>query len=405
MLSKTPLEKILSASYMKDFSCLGSACPFTCCGGWDIAIDKKSFLLVREALAQRTSNLEALLSQNPAYTRPEFYGKLHLKNCACPLMDKDHLCSLQKRGGEMALPLSCATFPRVNNAINGVLLQSARLSCPEIARLVLLDELGFELIPQPPDSQSANPDHPLELANEFDHRENNSLSQYFFEIQTFLIKILKNRRLSIEERLSFLLLLMRHLTKMPQVPLQKDIEALFSKLQTLIDISQHEKSTLKDLDFQHDFLVGNIVSEHLKVLKNLNTPHRFAKIFNTLTLSEAFSLDDFEKALGTLYPKFSKEAPFLFENFLVNWVVGEIFPFKTQSIHYESVRLVVNFSLLRFLILANSMDKGRIDINESVETLFLYSRVFGNTELPKLKSSFSNNRDEVFDLLFILNHV
>lgn len=401
------IEKVSEASYISKFSCLGTNCEFTCCGGWDIAVDRDSFDLVQEAINKKATSPAQILSQNPDFTRAEFYGKLHLRNCSCPLLDSDFLCSLQKAHGEKALPLSCSTFPRVNNYINGSLQKSARLSCPEIARLVLMSA-EISLIEKnfaPKDPKAPQLDPRLEIAIEFDNRKNKSLHHYFFEIQNFIFEIIKNRNIKIEERLGFLILLMSNLTKVIIPVNPTHLDAVFASIRNLMKENKNEKSLFKDIDFQHEFLVGNIITEHIKVVKNLNYPEKYLKFINSLAHCESLSSQNFETALYALYEKFSKEHFQILENFLLNWVLNEMFPFKSESIHYETLRLIINFSLIRFIIIANSINKTAIESSETINSIFMYSRIFGNTELPKLKSSFRSNKDDVFELLYILINI
>ena len=37
--------------YYRTFSCIGSACPDTCCGGWQIPIDRRSLARYRALIA------------------------------------------------------------------------------------------------------------------------------------------------------------------------------------------------------------------------------------------------------------------------------------------------------------------------------------------------------------------
>ena len=56
----------------------------------------------------------------------------------------DGLCSIQKRLGEDYLGHTCATYPRVVNTLGDRRERSLDLSCPEAARLVLLDPKPME---------------------------------------------------------------------------------------------------------------------------------------------------------------------------------------------------------------------------------------------------------------------
>ena len=57
----------------------------------------------------------------------------------CPLLTEDRLCRIQAELGEELLSHACATYPRIVNSIGGIEETALSLSCPEAARLVLLN--------------------------------------------------------------------------------------------------------------------------------------------------------------------------------------------------------------------------------------------------------------------------
>ncbi|WP_433595880.1 hypothetical protein [Lysinibacillus xylanilyticus] len=42
------MRPILIPEYLKDFSCIGSACEDTCCVGWNIVVEKKTYQTYRK---------------------------------------------------------------------------------------------------------------------------------------------------------------------------------------------------------------------------------------------------------------------------------------------------------------------------------------------------------------------
>lgn len=57
----------------------------------------------------------------------------------CPLLSADGLCRIQVEHGAELLPSACANFPCVTYCIDGAMEEALSLSCPEAARLVLLN--------------------------------------------------------------------------------------------------------------------------------------------------------------------------------------------------------------------------------------------------------------------------
>jgi len=62
----------------------------------------------------------------------------------CPMLSEDRLCSIQSAYGASLLSHTCATFPRIVHTNHGSPIVALTLSCPEAARLVLLDPNLFE---------------------------------------------------------------------------------------------------------------------------------------------------------------------------------------------------------------------------------------------------------------------
>lgn len=58
---------------------------------------------------------------------------------ACPFQQTDKLCMIHSRMGEKALSKTCSTYPRHQGVLEQGVVEVATLSCPEAARLCLLD--------------------------------------------------------------------------------------------------------------------------------------------------------------------------------------------------------------------------------------------------------------------------
>jgi lysine-N-methylase len=57
----------------------------------------------------------------------------------CSFMDEDHLCHLHKNYGQGLLTGTCAFYPRIFSSVGSIIEITGALSCPEMARLCLLD--------------------------------------------------------------------------------------------------------------------------------------------------------------------------------------------------------------------------------------------------------------------------
>ncbi len=100
------------------------------------------------------------------------YARIELDGPACPFLSEGW-CAIQKKLGEEYLSIMCSAYPRVMNIVDDVLQRSLDLSCPEAARIVLLDPNPMQF------DEEEGPPHDPRLANLSvlsDHRTENPIN-------------------------------------------------------------------------------------------------------------------------------------------------------------------------------------------------------------------------------------
>lgn len=126
-------------TYAERFQCIGSACEDTCCQGWGVPIDQTTYEKYRstEFLKPHLGTLIQLNTTNPTTSD---YARIPLTiQSACPFLDAERLCAIQKQLGQEMLSVTCATYPRAVSTNGSQAERALNLSCPEAARLTLLD--------------------------------------------------------------------------------------------------------------------------------------------------------------------------------------------------------------------------------------------------------------------------
>ncbi len=141
---------VLQPDHFDAFHCIGSDCEDTCCVGWIVHVDKPTYDKYQNcadpALGPRLHTLVTIKEPAPGHvSNDDEYAKIALDRAVCPFFSVG-LCSIQQRLGEEYLSKRCATYPRVINRVGEVLQRSLDLSCPEAARVVLLNSrpIGFD---------------------------------------------------------------------------------------------------------------------------------------------------------------------------------------------------------------------------------------------------------------------
>lgn len=123
--------------YYKDFRCSAGDCPDTCCGGWKISIDNKTWKKYKGQKGELGRKMRGSLDKKERC--------FVLKNGFCPFLNEDRLCSIQMQMGERYLCRTCRDYPRHMEVYDGLKEVSLSLSCPEAAKIILKREPHFSV--------------------------------------------------------------------------------------------------------------------------------------------------------------------------------------------------------------------------------------------------------------------
>ncbi|MES2984042.1 MAG: flagellin lysine-N-methylase [Pseudomonadota bacterium] len=124
----------IQTTAVANFTCLGSACPDTCCQGWGMQVSIETI----EKLTRDAPELLGAITSGEA----EFVMKRDPVTDQCVKLDNGW-CSIHRDYGEAFLGEACRFFPRVTRALGDTLVTSSTLACPETARLMLYTPDGL----------------------------------------------------------------------------------------------------------------------------------------------------------------------------------------------------------------------------------------------------------------------
>ncbi len=137
--------------YWKEFQCTGSACPDTCCAGWQIQIDPASLKRYRREEGPLGARLHNEIDWKEGCFR-QYRGR-------CAFLNDENLCDLYlEGGGKRAFCRTCRTYPRHIEEFEGLREMSLSLSCPEAARLILEREEPVRFLHGEDDRSETYPD-------------------------------------------------------------------------------------------------------------------------------------------------------------------------------------------------------------------------------------------------------
>lgn len=138
---------VLEPKYLSAFKCVGSDCKDTCCSGWRVPIDKRTFKKYRRSTSPSLAPLfkEKVIAVKSQDKSDDNFARIVLdKTGDCPFL-KESLCRIQIEQGASMLSNTCANYPRISSLSGGIRQVYLTPSCPEAARLVTSDPTALEL--------------------------------------------------------------------------------------------------------------------------------------------------------------------------------------------------------------------------------------------------------------------
>lgn len=349
------VAKYLIPSYMRDFSCIGLECEDSCCIGWNIGIDRityKKYKNLKDVDKNLKDNIKNRITRIRSNATDQNYARIELSSEShCPFLSNEKLCEIQLKHGENLLSNVCSSYPRVFNVIDGTIEKSAVISCPEAARLILLNPEGIEfdekedlldwckLISKNINSQSPSLDHP---------------TNYFWDLRIFTIGLLQNRAYSISDRLIIL--------GMFYLDVQEIIEK--GKVEEIPQIIETFKHSISSGELRGPLsevpVLFEVQTKYLKLITDKivkKENKRYLECYNEfiagLEYSEEADIEkvatNYNEAYKDYYLPFMNQHEYILENYLVNYVFNTVFPFSIYpSVYDEYIMLTIHYALIKF---------------------------------------------------------
>jgi lysine-N-methylase len=340
-------RSILQPEYMNRFKCIGGACEDSCCRGWRVSVDKKTFLEYRRV---KDESLKAMMDthikreRNEDIKSDDAYAKVGLADGKCPFLDAQNLCIIQNKLGYDGLCDVCAVYPRLYKLVDKKLERCATVSCPELARIALFNEdgLSFETVEEGPDVGRIPARAPA-LAPSLTKFAAKP-AKFFWEARLFCLTILQNREYSLGQRLVLLGMLCRKIDELGATNRVEDIPAMLEGFGYGVD----DGSLKPDLDtVEINFsvqlhLAKELTDERLKQELVASGPY-LACVMETLAGIDFVAdtppetiIKKYTENRDTYVAAYMKDKAYVLENFVVNEFFAHLMPFGSGETAWDS---------------------------------------------------------------------
>ena len=329
--------KLSQPQYFAGFRCLGSDCDDTCCDGWGLIVDKETYNKYENSGdPELQSAIGELITINANESSADNYAAIKLSETHCPFLSEG-LCSIQRRLGEEYLAKTCATYPRVMNLVDGTLERSLDLSCPEAARLALLNPspMHFEEADNKEENSRIGN---LAVLETFDSQYPGKPYRYFQPLRGLVVSLLQNRKHPVWKRLVIVGYLCDKLNEMAAEGAQPEILQIIqgyldANAGGLFDdhLCRYLAQPATQLEIVLELIVCRIGSEF--------TARRFMECYRECMQGVGWTQESTMEDLGSrytaaytqYYAPFLSEHEYLMEHYLINYVYRTLFPLGPQQ--------------------------------------------------------------------------
>jgi lysine-N-methylase len=360
-------ESPISPNYAEKFQCIGSACEDTCCQGWNVPIDRGAY----ESYAQLPAGpLRTLINENlfrceEGSGHAEFARIRMTSSNQCPLLTETRLCRVQEELGKDLLSHTCATYPRIIHSIGEVRETALALSCPEAARLVLLNPALLET-GAPTDRSSSEgwetatdcsrnqpvvgtvvPNSELECGDSA-----HDVRSHFWTIRKTVLALIRNRTYPLWQRIFLLGVLCWRLDELAQGKLQPSVMALLADFDATVTTGSL-RPTMAALPVDVETQLDVVLRLAGVMLHRSNVTPRFAAcvqsfaagIGNDQNATLAGAAARYAEAQKRYYAPFFQANPHILENYLINIVIRRQFPFGRDGVRKDAQNAPLNSAM------------------------------------------------------------
>ena len=395
------MAKIVEAEYIEKFSCIGPKCEDDCCHGWTVFIDKDIYLTYNNIKDKEMSDIfREYLEINNNNNSDFDYAVMKMKsNGKCPMQEETKLCKIHKVLGAGCLSDTCYIYPKIVNRVGEKVEISGTISCPEIARKVLLnkEKMKFNFIDE---SKVNKKILRIAVKNINENEIKSGWKRYVREIRSVAIEIIQNRDSKLIERMLYLGIFIKKLEEIIEAGKENEIEFC---------IKHYREELRKTKEFKISKEIPQNIKIHLELLKSIcnsriengeDFRYVYDKLFKIFEFEKEVNeelIKKYEKNYFKYARRFFNENEYIMENFIVNELFQNVFPYG-EKIFRSYVELVIKYGLFRYITIAFAIEKEELNNEVVIDSAYRYSRVFEHSQ-NFLNNIYEKLRDSGFDNL------
>ncbi|TGY41135.1 lysine-N-methylase [Clostridium sartagoforme] len=373
------IENILKIKEYDKFKCIADKCNFTCCTGWDINVDTKTYNKWRE-----NKDLKYLLD-NVRFIKGHGKNKFLIKketNGVCPFLSNEGLCNIVTDHGDEYLSLTCRSFPRIENDFEDVKELTLSCSCPEVVNIISHMEEKIYI------------------------ESNNSLSYIedlgCLKIRESLVNILQKEDIRIENKLILSYDMLFNMLDNDDLTYENLIEFLDNyKSKNYI---KEELNKYKDYENKDTIeYLKEVNSLFIDIIENYrNVPSFKEALKDIYKFTEEINIEKFVKNWKEFKDLF-KEYDNLIENCIVSKVLSSCVSDDLEEMIISFEMIILEYLLIRHAVFLRYYIniKKEISIQDVKDYIVIFSRIIGNNSEAVIEFLLDMYESEILEFDYI----
>ncbi|MCE3202832.1 flagellin lysine-N-methylase [Paenibacillus sonchi] len=367
-------KEYVTPQYIRQFQCTGAACEDTCCSLWEITIDRSTYEKYKQIPdASLHEEINKNLVRNKKSIESYASFKMNQKTGNCSMLC-DGLCTIQAKVGETFLSQTCSTYPRILNEADEIEV-SALLSCPEIARLLLLSE----------DAMSFTRTNELRTPNLRINQlgsPTNKKKQCIQNLRDITLEVLSDRQFSLQHRLIIIGVLLDNTDELLRSgaydPVLSFVDEFRGELVTNEELRNYDVFPANDqIQFQvlNNTLMAHL-SEFLWNARYNECKNEYLKGIQSNGSSLSESLHTYRSVREEIYEPYLREKEFIFENYAINHVYQNFMAdiYAGGSLFDFFVKLVADYSFIRLHLIGMAAYRQELNDDMVVKLIQSYTK-------------------------------
>lgn len=367
--------KVLKPFYYDNFKCIAEQCIDSCCVGWKIDIDKKSYNKYKKVKGDFGKKLGDNISRSRLSNSNLKYGKMKLINNKCTLLSKDGLCIIYNILGEDYLCNTCKMYPREIEKYGEIYERNLSISCPEVARYIVNGKESFYFNLKDEKLSDLDKDYI------FNNKYNEKLYNLLWNARSLAMEIIQFKEIEIWKRISF-------------------FKMLTDKVQNIINEKQYDNYEEVLNNFREQVTNINVINSLDKISVIPEVKVKFIQSALQVRANNGLNNDKFISLIIEYNELFDKNIDFKNnvekviekekefntylkeqENIIENLLIYLIYKYFMNALYTKNLSAEVNNIILYYvmvkMLLLSRYNKNNKELNEEdfVEVFYLFSRV------------------------------